>query len=74
MTQAKKHSLLEAVLGTLIGLAVSILVQVIVFPLYGVHVNWSINLHFAFWFTLASIVRGYYVRRFFNYLHTKGIL
>lgn len=72
--QKRKHSLLEAFLSTLIGLGVSTLLQLIFYPLMGVHIPLAVDLLAIVVFTVASILRGYGVRRLFNYLHTQGIL
>lgn len=64
--QSKKQSLIETVTSTLIGLAVSFLTQIIVFPLYNLEVNFTQNLQITLIFTVVSIARGYFVRRIFN--------
>lgn len=64
--QSKRQSLIETVTSTLIGLAVSFLTQIIVFPIYNLEVNFSQNLQITLIFTIVSIARGYFVRRIFN--------
>ena len=64
--QSKKQSLIETVISTFIGLAVSFLTQIIVFPIYNLEVNFSQNLQITLIFTIVSILRGYIVRRVFN--------
>lgn len=66
MQQSRLSSLIEAVVSTVIGFAVSVFAGHFVFPHYGVHISLDTNLHITFWFTLISIVRGYVVRRWFN--------
>ena len=72
--QSKKHSMLETAASTFIGLAVAFATQVIVFPWFGLHPSLGDNLGLTAIFTSVSIIRGYFVRRLFNRLHTKGIL
>lgn len=72
--QKKKHSLLEALTGTAIGFCVAWGAQVIIFHAYGIKTTISTDIQIVFWFTLVSVIRGYCVRRLFNWLHTKGIL
>lgn len=64
--QTKRQSLIETVVSTLIGLAVSFLTQIIVFPMYNLEVNINQNLQITAIFTIVSILRGYCVRRLFN--------
>jgi len=64
--QTKKKSLIEAVTGTLIGLLVSFMVQLIIYPLLSIPVTIEQNLIITSVFFVVSIVRGYLVRRFFN--------
>jgi hypothetical protein len=66
MTQNKKQSFLESVIQTLIGLVTSILIQVILYPVMGIPVTFKQNLIITFVFFTVSILRGYFVRRFFN--------
>lgn len=65
--QARKHSLIEAIAGTAIGFAVSVILTALIFPGMGIIENVRITLIF----TAASIVRSYYVRRFFNWLNMR---
>lgn len=66
MNQSKKQSLTETVISTFIGLAVSLITQIVVFPLYGMEVSFNQNIQITIIFTVVSIARGYLVRRYFN--------
>ena len=66
MKQTKKQSLTETVISTFIGLAVSLITQIVVFPLYGMQVSFNQNIQITIIFTFVSIARGYFVRRYFN--------
>jgi hypothetical protein len=66
MKQSKKQSLIEVVTSTLIGMLVSIITQMIVFPIYGMEVNLFQNFQITVIFTVVSIIRSYFVRRVFN--------
>lgn len=68
MKQSKKQSLKETVISTFIGLAVSLITQIVIFPLYGMEVSFNQNIQITIIFTVVSIVRGYLVRRYFNNL------
>lgn len=72
--QKRRHSALETVIGTAIGFAVSLFLQLVFYPLVGIHVPLGIDFLAVAVFTIASLIRGYYVRRLFNRLHLKGIL
>lgn len=71
MSQSRLHSLLETCASIAIGFVVSVLITAIVMPAYGHRVTFGENLQITAIFTVASILRGYYVRRFFNHLHTR---
>lgn len=64
--QSKKQSFLETVIQTFIGLATSILIQMILYPAMGIPVTLSQNVIITIVFFAVSILRGYLVRRFFN--------
>ena len=66
--QSRRMSLVEAVLSTAIGFAVSYVLGMIVYPLLGWHVTPGQNVIVVTVFTVASIIRGYGVRRLFNWL------
>ncbi len=66
MSQTKKQSLKETVISTIIGLAVSLITQIVVFPLYNIEVSFNQNIQITIIFTIVSILRGYFVRRYFN--------
>lgn len=74
MSQSKRASRVEVALGTIIGYLVALITQMLVFPLWGIETTAIDNFSIAAIFTVISLIRGYYVRRFFNQLHIKGIL
>lgn len=67
--QSKRNSFIEAVASTAIGFATSVVVTAIVLPAYNMPINLWVNFQITAIFTAVSVVRSYYVRRFFNYLH-----
>ena len=72
--QKKSISFLEVFLNTIIGYAVAILTQLVVFPLFDINITHSQNLFLGLIFTIVSIVRSYLLRRFFNLCHIRGWL
>ena len=67
--QSKKHSIFESIANTIIGLVSSYLVQLMVFPLYGIKISHSTNIQITLIFFIISFTRSYVVRRAFNKLH-----
>ena len=66
MSQSRKGSMVEAAFNVLVGFGVALVSQLVIFPLYGVHVPLSTNLMITVWFTFISLVRSYCLRRLFN--------
>jgi len=69
--QSRTLSLIESSLSTAIGFGVALLTQIVVFPLFGIDVTIGDNLGIAALFTGVSIVRGYCVRRLFNFIEAR---
>lgn len=66
MTQSRLSSLAETCLSIAIGFCVSLVITALVLPAYGHPVSFGQNLQITGIFTVASIARGYFVRRAFN--------
>lgn len=64
--QSKKHSLIESVTNTVVGLVTSFLIQIVIYPLLNIPVTFKQNLVITFVFFIASIGRSYVIRRIFN--------
>ena len=64
--QKKKHSFIEAVTGTVIGLLTSFTIQIVIYPILEIPVTIGQNIIITAVFFIASICRGYLVRRLFN--------
>lgn len=71
MSQSKRHSALEVLLSTAIGYIASVTAQVLVFPLYGINVSLLENMSLVLMFTFISVIRGYWVRRLFNWIGNR---
>lgn len=65
MSQSRLGSLAETLASIAIGFVVSVLITSIVMPAYGHHVTLADNIEMTAIFTVASIIRGYVVRRAF---------
>lgn len=64
--QSKRASLSEAVINTVVGFILSFSIQKILNYAYNVEMSNSTAAWFVFWFTVASIVRSYVLRRIYN--------
>lgn len=64
--QSKFSSLIEAGMNVLIGYGVALVSQILIFPVFGIHVPLRTNLWIGAWFTVISLIRGYVIRRWFN--------
>lgn len=69
--QSRYQSFLEANANTFIGYWISIGVQMIVFPLYDMHVSFGEQMQIGMIFLTVSLIRGYVFRRYFNWAHNK---
>ena len=68
--QTKKQSIVEAVVNTVIAYTISVITQVLVFPLYGVQISLLANMELVAIFTIISFIRNYIIRRYFNKKHS----
>jgi hypothetical protein len=66
MSQSPKHSFLETLVNIIIGLIVSFIIQIFLFPLLNIPVSTKQNIIITIVFFIASLIRGYLVRRYFN--------
>jgi hypothetical protein len=72
--QSKKMSIIETCVSTAIGFVVAIITTQLVLPFYGHDVTLSENGQITTIFTVVSLIRGYYVRRFFTHIGTMKSL
>jgi len=66
MKQSKRHSVIESIVNVMVGYGVAVLSQIVIFPMFNIHIPLSDNLTIGLWFTGVSIVRSYSLRRFFT--------
>lgn len=67
--QTRRQSLLESWINIAVGLGISALANMLIFPLFGWYISASQNLSLSVIYTAISLVRSYLLRRFFNRLH-----
>lgn len=66
VSQTKLGSLIESLVNVFTGLVVALVGQVLIFPIFGIHIPFTSNLGIAFFFTIISVGRSYIIRRYFN--------
>lgn len=64
--QSRRASFVEACLNVAVGYGVALASQLVILPMYGVHLSLADNAAIGLWFTLVSIGRSYVLRRWFN--------
>ena len=67
--QTKTQSLIESIINVATGYSVALASQLLIFPVFGIHIALSDNILIGAFFTAISIVRSYFVRRLFNHIH-----
>jgi hypothetical protein len=70
--QTKIQSLIESWANISIGYGVALASQILVFPLFGIHVDLKKNIGIGIIFTGISLARSYTIRRIFNKLHREN--
>ena len=66
MTQSRRRSLIEAATNVIVGYALAVGMQIVVFPIFGIHIALGDQLAIGLAFTGVSLVRGYALRRLFE--------
>jgi hypothetical protein len=64
--QTKKHSMLESITNTSIGLLTTLIFSPIIYSMIGMEYTYSQLGMATVLFTILSIIRGYIIRRWFN--------
>lgn len=67
MSQSKVASFAEAILDTLLGLAIGVAAQRVVLGWFGIELPLAENVEIALCLTVTSFLRRYLTRRLFNY-------
>jgi len=69
MNQSKLESFIEACINTIIGFSITMVCLPIVNYICGIKMSGSQMTVSTFLFTIISVARGYFIRRFFNNLY-----
>jgi hypothetical protein len=68
MRQSRRMSLVEAAANVVIGYGVAVATQVVVFPVFGIHITLADDLRIGLVFAVVSLARGFILRRVFEQL------
>ncbi|MGI3212912.1 DUF7220 family protein [Roseovarius tibetensis] len=67
MRQTRRMSLVESVTNVIVGYALAVAMQIMVFPWFGLQASLGENLAIGALFTGISLIRGYALRRLFEH-------
>ena len=71
--QSKKMSAVESLSNIAIGMTIAYITQVIVFPIFGIHVPPGSHIGIVLIFTAVSFIRSFCFRRVFNWIDNRRI-
>ena len=66
MKQSRAMSLVESVANLVVGYGVAVVTQILIFPVFGLHVTLAQNLKMGIIFSFVSIARSFALRRLFE--------
>ena len=66
MSQTKTGSFIEAWINVAIGFSINYVANLVIFPLFNMHISLTDNLLMGGIYTLISVARSYAIRRWFN--------
>jgi hypothetical protein len=72
--QTRLGSAIETIISTTIGYSVSLVANILILPLFGYTPTFGAANAIAVVFTFISLIRGYFVRRLFVYLHKTNVI
>ena len=64
--QSRRQSLIEAITNVMVGYALAVITQIVVFPWFGLQVSLGDNLAISALFVMISLLRSYALRRLFE--------
>ena len=68
MAQTKLGSIAEAWANIAVGFSINYCANLLIFPLFGMHISAGNNFLLGCIYTIISLVRSYVLRRYFNSL------
>lgn len=66
MSQSRLSSFIEALMNVAIGFSINYIANLLIFPLFDMHISLADNFWLGMIYTIISIVRSYVIRRWFN--------
>jgi hypothetical protein len=72
MHQTRLMSMLEAATNVVAGYGLAVGLQLVLFPVFGLHPTLGQSLKIGVWFTLLSLLRSYALRRLFDRLARRS--
>ena len=72
MKQSRAMSLVESIANVIVGFGVAVLTQIVVFPWFGIEVGLADNMKIGMVFVGVSLVRGYLLRRLFEWVRDRS--
>ena len=66
MSQTKTGSFIEAWINVAIGFSINYVANLLIFPLFDMHISLTDNILMGGIYTVISVVRSYAIRRWFN--------
>lgn len=58
--------MMESLANISVGFIVALISQMLIFPVFNIHVPFTTDLAITAWFTIISLIRSYILRRWFN--------
>ena len=72
MKQSRTKSFVESVANVVVGYGIAVASQMLLFPVFGIHMTMAQNLKLAGAFTIISICRSFALRRLFEAIRMRG--
>ena len=66
MSQSRLGSFIEVCINIAIGFAVNFAANLVILPMFGLHISLADNFLLGLLYTIVSVIRGYVIRRWFN--------
>ncbi len=70
--QSRKMSLVESVVSVSAGYILTVIIQLMVYPMFGVAIPAQAAILISFIVVFAAFVKNFTIRRLFNYLQIRG--
>ena len=64
--QSKRESMIETLTSVFVGWLIGVILNLTILPLFDYNITVVDSLWVSLIFTVISVVRGYFIRRFFN--------